>query len=77
MMNAIVAPSDTSYEGQIMILFFILINSYFFHIKYLFLTLIVNTFLFKIIGDYEPNDDECEWPSDEEDDELAGDMKVN
>merc|ERR1719479_594201 len=26
-------------------------------------------------GDYEPNDDECEWPSDEEDDELAGDMK--
>merc|ERR1712066_724149 len=28
-------------------------------------------------GEYEPNDDECEWPSDEEEDEeeLAGDMK--
>lgn len=27
-------------------------------------------------GDYEPNDTECEWPSDDEDDEeLAGDMK--
>merc|ERR1712226_1424077 len=27
-------------------------------------------------GDYEPNEDECEWPSDDEDDEeLAGDMK--
>merc|ERR1719450_810250 len=28
-------------------------------------------------GDYEPNDDECQWPSDyeEEDKELAGDMK--
>ena len=36
----------------------------------------MNEFLFKILGDYEPNDDECEWPSDEEDDELAGDMKV-
>ena len=38
--------------------------------------LIVNIGIFKILGDYEPNDDECEWPSDEEDDELAGDMKV-
>jgi nucleosome assembly protein 1-like 1 len=28
-------------------------------------------------GEYEPNDDECQWPSDdeEEDKELAGDMK--
>merc|ERR1719384_76297 len=27
-------------------------------------------------GDYEPNEDECEWPSEDEDDEeLAGDMK--
>merc|ERR1719264_2124871 len=27
-------------------------------------------------GDYEPNEDECEWPSDDEDEEeLAGDMK--
>merc|ERR1712018_101492 len=28
-------------------------------------------------GEYEPNDDECNWPSDddEEDEELAGDMK--
>jgi len=27
-------------------------------------------------GDYEPNDDECQWPSDDEDDEdLASDMK--
>merc|ERR1719510_1842093 len=27
-------------------------------------------------GNYEPNDDECEWPSEDEDDEeLAGDMK--
>merc|ERR1712117_824811 len=22
-------------------------------------------------GEYEPNDDECDWPSDEEDEELA------
>ena len=28
-----------------------------------------------IIGEYEPNDDECDWPSDEEDEELAEDMK--
>ena len=28
-----------------------------------------------IIGEYEPNDDECDWPSDEEDEELADDMK--
>ena len=27
------------------------------------------------IGEYEPNDDECDWPSDEEDEELAEDMK--
>ena len=27
------------------------------------------------IGEYEPNDDECDWPSDEEDEELADDMK--
>merc|ERR1711997_867092 len=28
-------------------------------------------------GEYEPNEDECEWPSDDEEDEeeLAGDMK--
>lgn len=27
-------------------------------------------------GEYEPNDDECQWPSDDEDDEdLASDMK--
>merc|ERR1711963_239124 len=26
-------------------------------------------------GEYEPNDDECDWPSDEEDEELAEDMK--
>merc|ERR1712193_195706 len=28
-------------------------------------------------GEYEPNDDECQWPSDDEEDdeELAGDMK--
>jgi nucleosome assembly protein 1-like 1 len=27
-------------------------------------------------GEHEPNDDECQWPSDDEDDEeLAGDMK--
>lgn len=26
-------------------------------------------------GEHEPNDDECDWPSDEEDEELAGDMK--
>merc|ERR1719189_2205332 len=28
-------------------------------------------------GEYEPNDDECQWPSDdeEEDKELAGDLK--
>ena len=28
-----------------------------------------------MIGEYEPNDDECDWPSDEEDEELADDMK--
>ena len=27
------------------------------------------------MGEYEPNDDECDWPSDEEDEELADDMK--
>ena len=27
------------------------------------------------LGEHEPNDDECDWPSDEEDEELAGDMK--
>ena len=42
----------------------------------MFYHFIVNIRIFKILGDYEPNDDECEWPSDEEDDELAGDMKV-
>merc|ERR1712109_189744 len=26
-------------------------------------------------GEYEPNDDECQWPSDDEDEELAEDMK--
>merc|ERR1719337_387820 len=26
-------------------------------------------------GDYEPTEEECDWPSDEEDEELAGDMK--
>merc|ERR1712038_836296 len=28
-------------------------------------------------GEYEPNEDECEWPSDDEEDEeeLAGEMK--
>jgi len=26
-------------------------------------------------GELEPNDDECDWPSDEEDEELAEDMK--
>ena len=28
-----------------------------------------------IIGEYEPNDDECNWPSNKEDEELADDMK--
>lgn len=28
-----------------------------------------------ITGSYEPNDEECEWPSDEEDDEEAGEEK--
>merc|ERR1712018_851342 len=26
-------------------------------------------------GDYEPNDDECEWPSDEEDEDLPEEVK--
>merc|ERR1719433_231805 len=26
-------------------------------------------------GEYEPNEDECEWPSEEDEEELAGDMK--
>merc|ERR1712018_1023866 len=26
-------------------------------------------------GEHEPNDDECEWPSDEEDEELSDEMK--
>lgn len=31
--------------------------------------------LYRFPGEYEPNDDECDWPSDEEDEELADDMK--
>ena len=43
-------------------------NNYFFQRLYVF---------FYFIGEYEPNEDECEWPSDDEEDEeeLAGDMK--
>lgn len=29
----------------------------------------------KIAGDYEPKDEECEWPSDDEESELADDVK--
>ena len=28
-----------------------------------------------LLGDYEPNDDECEWPSDEEDEDLPEEVK--
>ena len=26
-------------------------------------------------GEYEPNEDECDWPSDDEESELAEDVK--
>jgi hypothetical protein len=28
-----------------------------------------------VSGEYEPTDAECEWPSDDEDDELAEEVK--
>jgi len=28
-----------------------------------------------LAGDYEPGENECEWPSDSEDEEISGDMK--
>ena len=38
---------------------------------------ICSTFLsnFSLVGDYEPNDEECEWPSDEEDEDLPEEVK--
>ena len=32
-------------------------------------------FEFFLLGDYEPNDEECEWPSDEEDEDLPEEVK--
>ena len=32
-------------------------------------------FEFFLVGDYEPNDEECEWPSDEEDEDLPEEVK--
>ena len=71
-MNAIVAPSDTSYEGQSRDS-----NS---NTDHLFAYPIKNfIFTSKLIssssaGDYEPNDDECDFPSDDEE-ELAEEVK--
>ena len=72
-MNAIVAPNLTPLMNPSCFItffwFFTKLNLFSFKKESEF------SLFFLTLGEYEPNDDECDWPSDEEDEELADDMK--